>query len=208
MRSKLLIRRGGLAEYLRWDADSESMVGTDVTDRVYRHLFSECELEDGVTLRDLLLLVQRNIAVFEQVLPYWCREFVEEGLSGRPPRTESGGLEFLELSWNIYYSSEEKAIGGWAFPAFEGWGPPRDDYPGEEATVNYSLMASRVNDLVDLPVRLRQEVSITDSDARGDREPLIRAEKCDYTLGQALFGVIWELSWFGPPEERDKQLSD
>lgn len=208
MRRKLLIKRGGLAEYLQWNAKRGCMVGRDAADDAYRYLFCECELEDGVTLRDLLLLMQRNIEVLDQVIPYFCRELVSEGLSDRPLRESSGGLEYLELRWHPYYSSQDKEIGGWAFPEFHGWGPARADYPGDETGICYSLMGSRMNELADVPLRLCQEVQIVDTAASGTAEPLLRAEKCAFTLGQILFGILWELSWFGPPQKRDKYTVD
>ena len=57
-------------------------------------------------------------------------------------------------------------------------------------------------------MKLKKDVDIYRSDftkpANADWEKLATLRNVNYTLGQVLYAILWELSWHGGPEDRDK----
>ena len=62
MSEKLQIRKGGKLFETKWIYDKEKKEGhyedRDVTDHAYRFLFDICDLEEGITLKDMITKFQ------------------------------------------------------------------------------------------------------------------------------------------------------
>lgn len=149
----------------------------DVTHHAPTLLFEPCRLDEDVTLKDIFLLIQHHIDVFEKILGNWCREFTTEALS-TPSQVED--LLYLELYYTLQV--EDGALEGINHPNFHGVG---QDSP-------YSLSFLPLNKLADLPVKL------------GPAQIEQSSYPTLYTLGNILNGILWELSFYGPPAQRDQ----
>lgn len=76
--AKYRICKGGyLFKKSRSKSDS---TGEDVTQMAISCLFHQCDLQDGVTLQDVMLLINTNLPAFATVLGNWCEEFVQEAV--------------------------------------------------------------------------------------------------------------------------------
>jgi hypothetical protein len=141
--------------------------------------------------------------VYEAVIGNWVADLVDEGLN-KPLSTDFvKDLDYLELYWRWEEDNDERTISGYHFPSFRGKCLRPD---AEFANIGIELTAA--NELMPYEVRLRKTVTISAGHKetmkalkRGDPAPA-RERRCTYTLGQILYGIIWEMSFFGGPIER------
>jgi hypothetical protein len=156
-----------------------------------------CELDSAVTLRDVFDFIEMHVESIEPILGNWVRDFLEES---KQPYEEKEGrdLERLELYWFLE-SDHEFGTSGMAFPSLHGVGAS-----GEKYGVDFSAC----NGLMNLPLSLKAdaEIFMRDSSPRGKSHSTIVLPKIDYTLLGILYGIIWELSFFGPPKKRDEEV--
>jgi hypothetical protein len=65
---------------------------------------------------------------------------------------------------------------------------------------------------INYPVKLAQKMIIHDEVERNqkskDNDPVAIFEKSVYTLGDILYGIIWELSFHGGPKQRDEKSEE
>lgn len=196
MNSDLRLCKGGKLYYRRWSTEDRKGEVFDVTDNPLRFLMRECELENGVTLRDVFDLIEMHIDELEPILGNWVDKFIEE--SKQPCENESSSeIEKLELYWFLD-SDEEFGTSGMAYPAFHGIGTNGD---------KYGLDFSACNSIVDIPLVLKENAEILTRKQNGESSDYstIPLPGVSYTLIQILYGIIWELSFFGPPEKRDQE---
>jgi hypothetical protein len=180
----------------RWvydeDKDKGCYVTDDVTDKAPSYLFDACTLEEGVVLEDIFQLLERHLDVYKTVMGDVIKDVVKEGL--QPYTGEEKELEYLELYWGIDYDEDEKEFPGNILPGFHGIG-----IAGE---IPYCLMLTPANEIAGLPLKLCQEF-IVSSNTKYEI-----FEGPQFSLGQILYGIIWELSWFGSPEERERKKQE
>lgn len=156
----------------------DSGTAEDVTSKIpFFTQFYECKIIEGVTLRDIFLLLQRDIAFWKILVNNYVECFVEEGL--KPPR-EPVDLDFLELYYWI--EIEDGKLIGLTHPEFHG----------HKDNQSFAIDFCAANDLAHLPVKL------------GGLRTCKKTYTPSYTLGDIICGIIWELSFYGPPEERDE----
>jgi len=243
-REKLELRKGGLLVETRWKYDETIKKGEyverDVTQNAIRYLFEPCELEEGVSLRDIFLLLNTELEIFDAVIGNWCKEIVTEGLT-QPAKPYTGqydpdGIEYLELYWSMYYDNGTKygpSFYGYHRPDFHGigyelkedklfdWidkdtGKPAVEWP-KGARINWGISFSRANDLIDIPVKLDDKATVFDDNLKSKSDhqaktgwgyPLAEYKGATYTLGNILYGIIWEMSFHGGPESRDERSEE
>jgi hypothetical protein len=158
---------------------------TDVSDSAPTLLFETCQLAAKVTLRDVFLLISKHLDVFETLLGNWCREFTEEILSAKDfePTAE---IQHLELVF--FLEDYEGTLYGMTRPDFHGVGKDNE---------KYSIVFTPTYQIADFPVLLGGIVT-----EKGD------VYRAPFTLGQILHGILWELSFFGPPKSRDEKAEE
>jgi len=189
-------------------------VDTDVTDSAFRRLFEQCELEEGVTLKDILLLLDEHIEIFDLVLGNWCKDFVAEGLDGvqKPYGAyDKEAIEYLELRYRVNYDPTE-GLYGLTRLDFGGVGyvlreDPEDDFGHKKGErIPWGVSFTPVNELANIPIRISNEYAIYNDDIQDNvawGTELFKGNSPETTLGQILEGIVWELSWHGPPKKRD-----
>jgi hypothetical protein len=204
-RERMFIAKGGRLMDTKWVYDEEKEEGEyvtkDITDRALTKLFEPCELAEDVTLRDVFLLIKRDLKMYTVIINNWVEEFVEEAFT-KPDGdfySDDDDVEYLELYWFLEdYNDdpEDKYLVGNIRPDFYGIGTCADW--GDEPCP-FSLMFTPVNEIIDLPLRLAPSLVIYEwlGDKKGEyKNP-------QFSLGQILEAIIWELSFCGPPQTRD-----
>lgn len=197
------ITKKGLA-YSQWNKEKEDYEDTLIKRPSTLQLHGEeCEIEDGVTLGDILFIIKRDLDWWDTLLECWVREYVEEGLtiSVVSPAEEKDPLEYLELYWNIDEWEGEIEIP--SFMSFHGIGKPY-----EYGQTNYGIGFSPVHELAPLPVKINKEFIIGET---LKEKPFFQEKykaNAKPTLFQIIYGIFWELSFHGGPESRNAMFSE
>lgn len=155
----------------------------DVTEAAPTLLFESCQLAHGVTLRDVFLLINRHIDVFDKLLGNWCRLFTEEALSKSDAVASDIAFDYLELYHAL--EIEDDLLLGMDQPNFHA--VAKDEV--------YSVSLLPVYHYVDYPLVLGK----TQMD---DGKTYYESP---FTLGKILYGILWEISFYGPPQTRDEK---
>jgi hypothetical protein len=207
----VLISKGGVLKHRKWVYDEELKKGeyvvSDVTDQLLRRLFELCELEEGVTMRDVFLLAQRETEVINALIDPRSSAVAEEGLKPyerTPEDDEDGRVDYAELYWCMEEDDDDKTLGGYFWPDFHGVGV---DKVGEPITWGIEMQPAYKN--AHLPLVLNKEITI--SPGHKARMRALRAEKPiqhrkregNFLLIHVLYGIFWELTFYGGPEDRD-----
>lgn len=195
---RLIIKPGGRLVLEKWHYDSDTDHGDyieiDKTDKISLYLFyPPCEIGDGVTLGDIITLIERNLDFWKVAVNRWVEEFITESKQPTNPDTK---IDYLEL-YNVY-EIDEGTFDNLPFPSFHG----------VSKDTNWGLSFSKVNNLVHLPVKLGG-VWVYDNGIEDIFErQVLECDKFVCSLGQIIAGIFHELSWNGSPEDRDKRFED
>ena len=178
-------------------------------------MFKSVSLDKNLKLKDILLLFKKNLPFYSIFLNNWVEEFVNEGLDNEPTETFDD-VEYLELYWNTNKNTDEDTgrthLDGHLFPDFHMISKKLSEDKYDEfgtlmyqanQRINYSLSFIPVNNLANIPIKLERKFIICDNDDTSKES--IQFDDCEYSLGQVLHGIIWELSFYGPPKDRDKE---
>lgn len=224
----LILKKGGKLIQTKWVYDDLTEEGEyrdfDVTDKAMVYIREVCELEEGVTLKDLFILLKPDLAILQDIFQNWLKEYVEYGLNnpGKPAGTyDPDKMEYLELYWDLYFDSE--ALYGHTRPSFHGVGYElREDqyeqYGGSEEPktltwskgerINWGFMGSDLLNFINKPLKLNNKFTIYDDNLDGDPSTygkvLAEYSNPTYTLFNIIEGVFWELSFHGGPSESKK----
>ena len=214
----LTIEKGGLLLKTEWKYDSEKENGEYITFRPknpsFCYLMEECELADDIILKDILLLLNKELDFYSVLLGNWVDEIVAEGL--KPPTESVFEIDYLELYWLLNKCTDEgiRSLDGHFFPALRGWG--NYDNSGEKGGIAIGTLP--VNSLAYLPLKLKKEAIIyhenldaewtTIEELKKQQDDPVVIDKCPYSLLHILYGIVWELSFFGPPEVRNNKVKD
>lgn len=215
----LELKKGGKLVKETWNKNKRKLEEKDISKEAFAHLFERCRFQEGLKLRDVFLLLQKNMDTLAVILGNWCAEIVEEGLSKRKPKkSKDRQIEYLELkSSGEYFPDIDKKEGnthpelsGLEFPSFDGQGyaAKKDTYEHGQLYLkkgqrqSYAIEWSPVYEIIDLPVKLNTEFEITEIKKKFKH---IATFSINYTLGQILYAIIWELSFLGSPYMRDKE---
>jgi hypothetical protein len=157
----------------------DSGTAEDVTNKIpFYTQYYECKIAKGVTLKDILLLIQRDLDFWKILVNNYVETFVEEGLR---ETNKTADLDYLELYY--WLQVEDDTVLGLMFP----------DFHGHKDNTSYALDFLPVYEIADLPVVL------------GGFKACGKVYQSQYTLNDIVAGIIWELSFYGPPEQRDEQ---
>jgi hypothetical protein len=216
---KLEIRKNGKLIDTRWIYDEEKQKGEyvefDVTDNAIRYLFDTCCLEETLTLKDLFLLLNTNLDQFDLIFGNWLKEIVTEGLTkeAEPYGDYSAdNIEWLDLRW--YISRDKDSFCGYDRPNFGGVGyklkKETKPFYKKGSRINWGVSFSSANELINIPLRLNTDFTITneDSDQGKFMEEIAVFKNATFTLANIIYGVIWELTWNGGPEDRENRRQD
>jgi len=207
--NNIIIKKGGELFADKWNPNErKSEKNVNITDKYLYHLTEECEFEDGLTFKDIMLLI-KNIDAYDVLSPIltygpWLKDLIDEGLSEKPDKKK-----FFD-----------KIIIGWRCAVV-------DDYEGGDYLETYvqvngikndsddrwAVSYTPLNEMAECEISLNSELLIYDDrhDTRGIGEeycPTLIGTKKRFTLFNILYGIFWELSFHGGPKERDKKSEE
>jgi len=152
-------------------------------------------------------------------------DLIMESTKGKPdPDSE---IEYLELSYALYkhtFRGKCEDSSGWIFDGVGRAGVLPEDLKDQGYVVNdpewrqrYAIEMTPVYELKDYVIRIRPEMPITNYDTKSkdmkphflDEVPLESLKvKPSITLMELLYGIFWELTFFGGPENRNAKSDE
>lgn len=234
---KLVITKDSKLIETKWVYDKVKEEGSyidfDRTDKALKYIWDNCELEEGVTLRNIFELINTEIDIFDAIIGNWCKEIVTEGLTGTPKKVgtyDPEAIEYLQVGTNIHYDDGSQygpTFYGYARADFGGvgyelkedklfdWidkdtGLPAVEWPKGER-IPWGISFTPANELIDLPVKLDTVARVYNDnheDKKNYHNLLAEYKGATYTLGNILYGIIWEMSFHGGPDKRDAVGAD
>lgn len=186
-------------------------------DTIAPYLMEETFLADDLVLRDIFLLVYKNMDFCAAVLGHWTEEITLEGLkkTRKNKKTEAFGdasLEYLEVYWETEVSTfhQESSTSG-LFPEFGGRGSWNEKTGAKKHKKLYGgicISLTPANQLAPYPLKLNRTASvyrINYDKLELPQDPLFTGLR-SATLLQILYAIYWELSFFGSPRQRQYKL--
>lgn len=201
------IARGGRLLCDRWNSDERKREkGVDITDYIVYHLTDECTVEDGVTVGDIISLVEDKKDFLSPLLTQgrdWLHQIIDESKIDGGEQT----LDKLYIGWRIsiqddIYTDNTHLI---EYTTIHATKDGIDD--------TYAVDFTPANKLVNLPIVLNETVSLTDerkSETRVDaiNFPLIYEGTKKFTLLDILHALFYEMTFHGPPADREKRKAE
>lgn len=201
------------------DAD-DVPAARNVAEHAVAYLFEPVVLHSGLKLGDIFQLFEvcpELHAVFRRNWSFAICEEARKGPVSRPNYdhpAEDAGIEYLELYWSWALDTSSKLYSGMHGLELHGVGSVMEaDCPtyGVKAggRIHWSVSLTPVRELLELPLRLREELTIVedDLDAKGWRETVATGRCTEVLLGQVIQGVLDELCFHGGPQEKE-EVSD
>ncbi|MCC6292203.1 MAG: hypothetical protein IT164_06115 [Bryobacterales bacterium] len=188
MADKVHITKRGI-QALKWDSEIRQYVEQEIRSGLHV-LRCACHIDAGVTLGDIFHAVEqdRGLAAFLEQWS-WC-DLDAFHAEARKPADAASDLSYIEIAkyfkWDEHEAQETFVVSG-------------AGHPDEHGMTRYAIDFTPVNQLVHLPVRLRPEMEI-----RKDRKKVGEAP-CTFTLLDVLGEIYFEISFYGSPEDRDRQ---
>lgn len=218
----LTLKAGGILEAVRWhDREGDQPARSeliDVTELAHAYLFNHVELEETVTLGDIFRLLEAAPLLKEVFLRDFANELCVEAAKGALPANDANpddALAYLELYqfWNLHTGNatygDIHRLGVHAIGV-----PSSVDRPDMGITagqrIEWSISLAPLRALLGLPVRVNTEVRIFEDDhnAKGYAKQLQLAKNPYVTLGQIIHSVLWELSFYGAPAQREEMADE
>lgn len=179
------------------------------------HLRTYCEIDPDTTLKDIMTLVRKNEGLNLFISMYsWCNSIEEfhAELDKLPVIDENDSMDHMEIRWATFYNKSRNYTDFGLSAEFIGVGLPlkeeRDGLPvGFIET--FSISGSPIEQFAHLKVHLNPKVEIH----RIKRHPKIESIKllsseCSFCLLDILDAIYWEISFHGPPSQRDDFMDE
>ncbi len=196
-------------------AGEAGSLGAEVTEQADEFLFERVTLAEGVTLADVLGLLERCPAL-QRVLR--CESLAKVAAEARQgPRPDGTGeapaeqtqLEYLELSWDWGMDTSTGRFTSVHQLDLNGVGAPRqaNELAPHRRSVEHSrwsVFFADVQELLSLPLRFNEVVTVSEDDLDGKAygDVLGRGICNEVTLGQVLYSVLTELNLRSAPGVR------
>lgn len=211
----------GRLVHTHWTYDEAQAQGcyvdTDVSSRAAEFLTEPTTLAEGVTLRDVFTLLHRNPILLTVFRRNFAVELLAEALCTTAPGISAVAaherIEYLELRSSWYKNSDTREVHSMTRPGLHGMGPVLTEdvfdngnlvHPAG-ARIAWGVSLAPVSELLDLPLRVAQDVRVFEDDANARQYGEILEEIAfkELTLIQVVQGVLWELSFHGAGPSRD-----
>ena len=194
------------------DEETYETKSVDISDAILYFLNSSCEIEDGLTLRDLFNLLERIDLykalgpIVAQYSPERLKELILEGLS--PQTTKEKPLSKIIIRKTVDWDESIEE-----YPDVFGL------YDGDDQS--YAIEFTPINELIDCKLELNKKYVINDF-----REETHNAWKAlddelkskhsfeafsatkEFTLNEILSGLFHELTFFGSSKEKADKANE
>ncbi len=218
MSDRLQIRKDGLYE-LEWDSEEKAWLPTHKPDpnTIFTQLRVSCDMQEGVTLRHIFNMVDEYPQLRDFLSQYsWCRDIKKFHLNALLPKesTEVFRLEIGQFADSSHHIERVKYKGGkretiiavsYEVHAHFG-GIGLDPEHPEWGEIGYSLGASQMYDIVDLPLALIPTFKVQMPFMPGRQQEEVRElfeSSKDFSLLDILDVIYWEISFYGNPEDNE-----
>jgi hypothetical protein len=202
----LKISRGGRIVRTSHDAPDQ-----DISEKAIEYLFEGVELDQEVTLKDILLILKRNPILCQVFGRRRAVEILEDAFAG--PAVEVPGygvenMEYLELNWgwppgggDVFTIWRKMSMDGIGYALREPLQTDYRDFPAGSRR-DWSLMFCVPRELVNYPLRINSKIRM---------EPGCCPKVIDLglpDLGKVIEGALYCLSWFGSEADREKTKTE
>jgi hypothetical protein len=173
---------------------------------IFKGLRCKVELAPDLTLRDIMLNVERNESLKKFLSYYcWCNiDAYHKLLDGKSKKLEH--ISYLEVCWilEIYKNNGDDPF-FYYYTTFNGVGndPESAGTEKENANMNFVIMGSDVANVLDHPIKL----TINDN-IYVDMNPEYKNVSYEISLLEFLSSIYFEISFYGDPESTDKFLEE
>ena len=200
------IMPGGYLLNISWNNELKqySVVG-DISTEVMKFLYDPCLLYKDCLLIDIILLIERNFFLLKEILNNNFKYILDELKNPNKTETETE-IEYLEL----YKVLDENMF----YTEFHGIGSEikhENDYYKKGDRIKYAIDFESINNLKNLPITLNQTLKLINNN-NIEQKVLIDNNKDDkyslFTLGDVLYWIVYELTWYGSPTERDLKFQE
>jgi hypothetical protein len=197
----LKLKPGGILELCEWNSEKKENEFFDVSKHAVHYLNNFIEF-DEVTVKDIFLLINKNMDYFLPIFGNWIDEFTFDALN-----KESSGLvndvDYVRLYWGLCADSDGLSIP--AFPNFDGIGIANDTHVGYNIgdEIKWGMSLSSVESFIHLPLILDKKVKFVFENEDCTYEEKTYDTDC-FTLFQVIQGIIWEMSFYGSPQQAKK----
>lgn len=211
----LYVLPGGILLKVEWYYDEEKEEGyfieKDMTNISYTQLFEKCRFKPDVTLKDILSIVSEQQDIYQTIIPYCHYSFIEEAFKDEKPYTGEYGkdeIEYLQISkkYDEPLDDDDRGefytdITGIGFELKENY---EDFYWQKGQRISWGIDFVPVNELVNLPIKINNEIIHQYYDEKNRKVKTKDILKVDLTWGEIVYGIFYELSFYGDPENRDE----
>ena len=153
----------------------------DISKEISSYVNFRVDIEEGVKVKTLFSILKNNpayLATFDRI---WGKDFVTEGLQSKK-KSSINQKSKIEFYWFLD-QFEKDSVQIMPIPSVHG-------IEGKNGTFGLDFLpASEIRDL-EVVVNEKIQTELIDLSLRP-------------TLGQILYALIWELSFYGPPKTRD-----
>lgn len=195
--------------------DVDHPVATNVVERAIEFLFEPVTLDPDLRLGDVFKLLDLCPTLQQVFRRTWAAKLCEEARKGPLSQSrgsdpaEVAGVEYLEFycSWALDTSSQTyRSVHSLDLHGV-GHVLEVDALTYEAKTgdrIKWSVSLTPVRQLLDLPLRLREDLTVTedDIDAKGYADVIAFARYSEVLLGQVIQGVLDEVAFHGGPDEQ------
>lgn len=208
-------QRDGLCGY-KWNGDLQEHVAHKLEDdEVIRSLRCACEIDEGVTLLDLMRAVDSLPTLTEFLREYsWCWQIEQfHSQVSEPMRTENehaASIEYLEVYKHAYIHEFNGETTIDLSCDFHGVGKPESCEARPRGREFYSVSMTPLYDIADLPVRLNKQLVIYQAWKPGDppaEKVLLAGDSC-FSLLDVLDAIYDDISFYGGPAEAREMLEE
>ena len=155
-----------------------------------------CTIDEDVTLNDVFKLIRKNEDIFTKILHPKFKDFLSE--IKKKPTGECNDFDFLEIYWSPFFSDGEMDDGIYIHLIKD----PKKITGNFEEDCPCSMLFTAINEMKNIPMRLNRNYNIRELYKEKDLVKLKR----DFYLMDILSCIMWNISWFGAPEERVNEL--
>jgi len=187
----------------------------DVSDSAHQFLFAVVEIQEDVTLADIMGLFEACPLLLDIFHRDFATDLLDEARKGflpdNPERPETEAMEYLEVYQDWHLDTSTQTYSPVQHLEFHGVGPrltedAPDYYRKAGERIQWGISGANLRSMLKLPVKVNLEISIREADraahAYGDEIGRTRLE--GVSLGQILHAIVWELSFDGTPAQAKK----
>ncbi|GEM_PF-3561166 len=176
---------------------------TKVKGGIFRKMNDPVEIADDVTFGDFfkLLIKEKELVntIFTATLYGVPFDLLIKDFK-RKDKKDDPEIHYLEIYWNVDLDEEGIMIEP-EFQCYGRWNSNED--PDHSGLIGLDF--TPISELKYSPLKLNENLEIYGSQIKHDKANLILATTKKFTLYEIIDAVLFELSWYGTPETRDKE---